>query len=95
MSVSGDPHEIEAVLDKAEEYQAPQREDDHKQEEKAAPGDENGGQVDVNLLEAQRRRSGHQSPETIVTDPSEAPVTVSGPDETSDEPGAVPPGESM
>ena len=95
MSASGDPHEIESYLDEAEDYQAPPREDDREQEEKAAPEDDDGGLIDVNVLEAQRQESGRENPETIVADPSEAPVTVSGPDETSDEPGALPPGESM
>ena len=66
----GEPHEIEDVLDKTEDYQAPPREDDGEQREKAAPGEGDGGPIDVNLLEAQRQKSGLQSSERLVTDPS-------------------------
>lgn len=92
---SGDPHEIEDDLDKAEDYQAPPREDDGGELEESSSGDPDGRLIDVNLLEAQRQKPGFESSETIVTDPSEAPVTVSRTDETSDEPGALPPRESM
>jgi hypothetical protein len=90
---SGDPHAIEEELENAAGYQAPSREDEGEGEEPATY--EDGQPIDVNLLEEQRQKGRLQPPEPDETDPSEAQVTVSGRDEQSDEPGAVPPGETM
>jgi hypothetical protein len=94
MTTSGDPHEIEETLEQTADYQAPPREEDREDGEEPATY-EDGQPIDVNLLEAQRQTPGVQSKEPVVTDPSKAPRAVSGPDERSDAPGAVPPGETM
>lgn len=90
---SGDPHAIEEQLEGADEYQAPSRENEQEEGEPATY--EDGQPVDINLLEAQRQKPGLQTSETIVSDPSQARHTISGRDEESHEPGAVPPGETM
>jgi hypothetical protein len=91
---SGDPHEIEETLEEAGGYQAPSREDEKEEAEEPATY-EDGQPIDADLLEEQRQTLGVQSSEPSVTDPSKAPTTISGRDERSDVPGAVPPGETM
>jgi hypothetical protein len=93
-SNSGDPDAIEGAFDAAEEYGAPPREQEQEVGDEPATY-EDGQPIDLDLLDEQRQTSGLETSETIVTDPSEAPITTSGPDEESDEPGAVPPGETM
>jgi hypothetical protein len=88
-----EPHAIEEELEGAGEHQSASDEQEPEDEEPATY--EDGQPIDVELLEAQRQKPGFQASETMVRDPSRARYTISGRDEESDEPGAVPPGESM
>ena len=90
---SGDPHAIEEELESSAGYQAAPRGDEREGEEPATF--EDGQPIDPALLEEQREKGRFQPKEPDAIDPSVARVTVSGPDERSDEPGAVPPGETM
>lgn len=88
------PHGIEEQLERDAEYQAPP--DDETQEESEPADPSSDEPVDLNLLESQGQTTGLPAG-AIAVDPSRADFTISGRDEESqpDNPGAVPPGETM
>ena len=95
---SGDPHQVQAELERVEEYQAPPREHEQEQEPEAdqpSPGAEE--HVDLSLLEAQQGRHKPKMSKTKRTPSITAGIDISGKDELSDpsNPHAPPPGERM